>query len=289
MRKYLLLIVLASLFSCTSYVELEPADYHPKIVVDGWIESGDYAYVFLTFSSPFLTSYDSASIRATFINSAKVTLTSSKGESEILTLFRQNNYFPPFVYKSVDIKGVTGSTYDLKVETMGKVVTASTTIPEAPEVSGLEMEAETDSSGFLKVGLQPSEKEYIYFLIKSSKGEDKNYHEAKISVFMFPASDSTRNFYIYRRNETNLILLNPETYAYNNWPDYQFALTDTVRVKIGKVDEESYQILLSILADQPSQHNPFDFNSTGILTNIEGGIGRWTGVGLAPLQVYYGK
>ncbi len=72
--------------SCTKEVEVVQPYYEPKIVVDGWIANNDYANVILTYSSPFLTDYDSVSIRNTFLNYAKVTLTNSKGNSEILTL-----------------------------------------------------------------------------------------------------------------------------------------------------------------------------------------------------------
>jgi hypothetical protein len=291
MRKFMILLIFAGLFSCTSYVELDQEEYNPKIVVDGWIESGNYANVFLTFSSPFLTSYDSASIRATFINSAKITLTSSKGDSEILTLHRQDNYFPPFVYKSSKIKGEVGVTYNLKIESMGNILTASTSIPDIPDIKGLEMETVTDSSGILKVGLQPcgTEDEFLIMMIKSSMAKDVNFHPARIPVWWSPQSSDYVLLKVYRSHETNMYFLNPEDDVYKNWPDYQFALKDTVSVKVGRIDHESYRVMISIFSDQSIQENPFAFNSSGIKTNIVGGIGRWTGIGLAPLQIYKGK
>ena len=79
--------------SCQKDVDLDQPSYQEKIVVDGYIETGRSAMVFLTMSSPFLTHYDSVSIRNTFLNYAKITLVSSTGETEVLTLFREKKFF----------------------------------------------------------------------------------------------------------------------------------------------------------------------------------------------------
>jgi hypothetical protein len=291
MKNLFVLILFAGLCSCTSYVELDQEEYDQKIVVDGWIESGGYANVLLTLSSPFLTSYDSASIRATFINYAKVTLTSSKGESEILTIFYQDDIFPPFVYRSTKIKGELGCTYDLKVEVLDKVVTASTSILEVPDITGLHMEAKTDSSGILKLDMNSKgiKDEFLIFMIKSTKAKDKNYHPTKVPICWAPKTAKPSSFDIYRCNETNMYMLYPEMDAYANWPDFQYALSDTIKLKVGRIDQKSYDVLLTVYVDLSLQENPFSFGSTGIKTNIVGGIGRWTGIALAPLQEYFGK
>src|SRR5690606_40947560 len=76
---YLVGIFLAAclLSSCVKEVEIEPQPYNRKVVVDGFIENGRYAQVFLTMSAPFLDEYDSVSIRKSFLNQAKVILRSS--------------------------------------------------------------------------------------------------------------------------------------------------------------------------------------------------------------------
>ena len=84
-------------------------------------------------------------------------------------------------------------------------------------------------------------------------------------------------------------LINPKNDPYYGWPEFQFSLQDSVIVKVGNIDQQSYDILFSVLTDQAVQENPFSFNSTGIKSNISGGIGRWTGIGVAPILVYDGK
>lgn len=277
--------------SCTSTIELEQGDYDKKVVVDGWIESGNYANVYLTWSSPFLSDLDSASIRESFINYAKVTLSSSDGESEILVLKRQNNTFPPFVYKSVVIKGKVGLRYDIKVEVGGLVITASTSIPEPPEITRLIMIPVSDSTGFLKGELKPdgTKDEFLFVNFKSKISKDEIFHSGRIPVWWARKSSELSVFNIYRNTKTYMNLINPKSDPYYGWPEFQFSLQDSVSVKVGNIDQQSYDVLLSVLTDQAVQENPFSFNSMGIKSNIYGGIGRWTGIGVSPILIYDGK
>ena len=83
--------------ACTSEIELDQPYYEPKIVVDGYIEPGQLATVYLTGHSSFTTESDSATNRATFLSNTTLTLTTASGDSEVMTLVRTNAYFPPFV------------------------------------------------------------------------------------------------------------------------------------------------------------------------------------------------
>lgn len=289
-KLFILLMTLLCLVSCKTEIELEQADYEQKIVVDGWIESGNFANVFLTLSSPFLTNYDSASISQTFLKYAKITLSCSNGDMDTLVVFPQKNTFPPFVYKTTRMKGITGCTYQLMIETRGKTITASTTIPAAPVIDNLRMETVSDSSGYLLMGVQPSTTEKLHLFVQvKSKLADRNFHPSKIPVCLLHESNRMQEIYVYRTTESNLLLSNDENYYYKDWNRYLYSLKDTLQVKVGMIDVESYQVLKSLYADQSMQVNPFAFNTAGIQSNIVGGIGRWTGIGLAPLKVYYGK
>ena len=67
------------------------------IVVDGVIEQGRQARVFVTRNAPYFSSIDSAGLRDLVLSRAKVTLTDGD-QSEILILRRDNRFFPPFYY-----------------------------------------------------------------------------------------------------------------------------------------------------------------------------------------------
>ena len=64
-----------------------------------------------------------------------------------------------------------------------------------------------------------------------------------------------------------------------NLPDYEFYRNDTVNIRISSVDVNSYNVLYDIYIDNANSTNPFSFVNKNTSTNIEGGIGRWTGLG----------
>ena len=150
---YSILLIFICL-ACTKDIVIDQPDYASKIVVDGWISNNDYANIILTKSSPFLTEYDSASIRNTFLNYAKVTVTSSNGESEILTLFRKDEFFPPFVYKTTSLKGEVGVEYTLTIEVDDEIITSSTTIPLLPNIQDVSLNILSDTTMNFKAHIQ---------------------------------------------------------------------------------------------------------------------------------------
>ena len=288
MRKNWPIFFLLILFtSCSMEIELNQPAYQSKVVVDGFIESNGFAHVFLTKSSPFLTKYDSASIRESFLNTASVKLICSNGDSEILTLFRQNTFFPPFIYKSIRMKGISGETYSLEIRSQGKVITASTSIPAMPNLTSFYMASKSDSSGVLQVTVSSDSNKLSYLFIQyRSQLDDQNFHPAGIPVYKLESSPPIFTLNVYRCDESNLTLLKSKKSPYSDWPKNYFSKKDTVFVKMGLVDATSYQVLKSLFSDLTMRNNPFAFNSEGIQSNIVGGIGRWTGIGMAALQVY---
>ena len=56
---YILLISIVTLGSCKVKWDFEVEDFEPKIVVDGWIESGNVAYVCLSQTRPLNSVVDS--------------------------------------------------------------------------------------------------------------------------------------------------------------------------------------------------------------------------------------
>jgi len=289
MKHLIYLLTVICLVACSSPVELEQQSYEPQVVVDGFIESGGYATLYLTWSSPFLTSYDSASIRRSFITSASVFLSNSKGETEALTLFRSNNFFPPYVYKSTEMKGEAGETYSITIRYDGKIITATTTIPASPSVGILSMNAVSDTSGNLKLSVLPrsSTETWLFIQVKSALAKEQ-YHPILTPVVKLKPEEGLHTIPIHRVAESNVHHLDTIKRFYTSWPRYEYSLDDVITLKYGTVDFDSYQLLKSIFADQAIQSNPFAINSVGIRSNINGGIGRWTGIGLAPTLVYDG-
>jgi len=285
MKYFWSILFLAGMLACTTDIELDQSAYNRQVVVDGWIETNGFANVYVTLSSPFLSDYDSVSIRKSFLNYARVTLSNSVSETDTLTLFRDDNFFPPFVYRSTKMKGMEGETYQIKVEVSGKVLTASTTIPKAPIITDAFMDPVTDSSCYVRANVR-SEADEMQWLFTQARirNLEHSFHPSRIALFDIKPSIEKR-ITIYRSKETSLSLLSLPTNKYSDLNYCQYALNDTIDLKIGTVDDISYQVLKSLAMDKLSVDNPFVFNTAGIISNISGGIGRWTGIGMAPLRM----
>ncbi len=262
---------------------MEQPAYEPKIVVDGYIETGKTANVVLTMSSPYLTHYDSVSIRNTFLNYAKITISSSEGEEEILTLYRENRFFPPFVYKSVSVRGQTGVEYQLKVVVGGKTLSATTSIPRPPVFVDAFFDEVSDTTGNLMIGVElPQQREIYLFTQVRSRLAKELFHPSYDPVTFVNSSDQNPSIIrILRSTEFGLYYVNAEQRFYNEYGRYEYDLRDTVDVIAGTVDSVSYRVLSTLFRDRASQENPFAFNGNRIESNIEGGIGRWTGIGIS--------
>jgi hypothetical protein len=120
--------VLLTLSYCGDSIDFEVQDPDDMIVIDGWIENDQFAKVLLTRNTPYFSTLDSASLRELVLTRAKVTLTDGVN-NEILTLRKNEDYFPPFIYEGNVIRGETGKEYTITVEYGGKTAFGTTSIP----------------------------------------------------------------------------------------------------------------------------------------------------------------
>ncbi len=144
-QRLVALILFFSVYGCQKEDPKSLGGYSPKFVVEGWIEENDYPYVILSHNLPFFTAVDSAQLSEIVIRFAKVTV--SDGEnSEVLTARRDNNYFPPYIYRGSELKGQSGKTYTLKIEYAGNTLTSTTTIPPRAALDSIWFVAKGDNN-----------------------------------------------------------------------------------------------------------------------------------------------
>lgn len=278
--KILYVFIACNLFciSCTKVIEIDLPDYETKVVVDGWIETNQPAHIFLTNSSPYFSDYDSASIRNLFINTAKVSLICSDGNSEILTLFKQDEFFPPFVYKSVEIIGEENKSYQIIIETNGEKITAETTIPSKPDMDKMEIEFVSDTTTTINAFINGNTENSIYYYSEIfTQNFDTQYHPSQNPLFSNARTNGEDlKHSVHRSNQPDpLNLFNIDDKR--DLPRKEYHYTDSIKVKISCIDETSYKVLNAIYVDNFNNGNPFALVNQKTETNIVGGIGRWTG------------
>jgi hypothetical protein len=263
------------LLGCSDEPTLETTTYTPKIVIDGWIENGNYPKVMLTNSLSYFEPIDSVTIRKLVVTTAKVTVSDGTKE-EILTLKKDNNYFPPYIYSGTEILGEVGKTYTLKIESKGSVYTATTTIPPIVKFDSLWFETVPgkDSLGYIygKFTDNPDVQNY-YRVFTQREHKDKRY----VPVYLSAIGDQSFN----GKSFTFSILRGPDSFS-KVVDDLYFVADDTVGIKLCTMDKANFDFWRTLERELYLVGNPFSSSGNEILSNIDGNhaLGVWGGYGV---------
>ena len=261
--------------ACEKELDVALPPFTPKLVVDGWIEQNNYPTVILTRNAGYFDKVDSSSIRDLVVTTAKVSISDGERE-EVLTLRRRDEYFPNFLYQGTDIRGEVGKTYQLTVESEGRVYTATTTIPAPVPLDSLWYEplSPTDTLGYVRAGLtDPVGEENYYRLFTQRVGKD----DAFVPAYLSAISDQ----YFSGESLSFSVLRGAENLS-NITDDLYFRQGDTVRVKLCAIDRVHYDFWRTLERELYVTGNPFASSGNEVLSNIEGGaLGVWGGYGAA--------
>ncbi|PLX01182.1 MAG: hypothetical protein C0594_13965 [Marinilabiliales bacterium] len=283
-KPIILLFIVGAMLSCTKDIDLKIPEVDRKIVIEGKIESGEYASVIITKSAPYFEPVDSSTIFEMGVFDATVVV--SDGTTNDTLSFVLDFYQMPF-YKYIgnSIIGEPGKSYSLEVFYDNEVYTATTTIPQIVELDSLafkeETDLEVDSAGYL----------WFYFTDPDTLG---NYYRifsktlGKDSVFVHPmasvSDDKNVNgefieYPVYRGWNPNLTQKqrDEEKEKLGDIPRWAFVRGETVIFKFCSIDAEHYEFWRTIEVQNTSDGNPFASPSS-VYTNIQGGaIGVWGG------------
>ena len=261
-----------SMVSCSPEADFELPKIKKQLVVDGWIELDGYAHVILTYNTGYFENLDSASFRALVARFAKVMI-SDGDRSEILTLTRDTNYFPPYVYKGNLIKGELNKTYHLLVDDEIGIVKASTQIPPPVALDSIWFTflPDNDTLGYIQGIFKDNALEKNYYRTFTKVGmKGRKYIPTLLSIF----NDTYFNgeFFTFSLKKGTESYLKPIE-------DIYFQEGDTVLVRITAINENSYNFWLSYDEEVINSGNPFAANHSKIISNIENGLGIWCGYG----------
>jgi len=265
--------LLACIVSCEKELIIEFEEPEKFLIVDGFIENNKTPYVLITYNTPFFGSIDSLKMKDLVITIAKITV-STDDTSEILTLTKNETYFPPYVYRGTYLTGETGKTYTLTIELTGKSYTATTTIPEPPSLNKIWMEksAKSDTMSYLWVELNNNINTDEYFRFSTKReGVDKNYIPS--------LNNSALTDVGFNDDKIQLAIYKGIDDYYNPLGDIYFNPKDTISVKVSTMDFMSYQCWNSIQEEMLNYANPFAMPNSPVVTNISGGLGVWSGFG----------
>ena len=257
--------------ACEEKLNFAVEDYDPKLVVDGSIEAGQFPVVVLTKSAAYFSTVDSTALRELVMSRAKVSVSDGERE-EVLTLRRNDDYFPPYIYQGTELRGEAGKTYYLKVELEGKTYEASTTIPLPVQLDSLWYVAspEKEDRGLLYGRFHDQEDTEDYYRVFTKR---KEKDERFIPIYLSALGDQFFN----GESFTFSILGGAESFS-DVQDDIYFNSGEEVLVKVCTIDRAHFDFWRTLERELYVTGNPFSSSGNEVISNISGGaLGVWGG------------
>jgi hypothetical protein len=276
--------------SCEKDISINIPESESKIVVEGYIYEGTNAYLFLTKSSPFFNEIDSNVISKYIVRGATITI-SDGFTTDTMTEFADPQYFLHF-YFSPNIRGVSGRSYSLRIETNGQVLTASTYLPPALPLDSVwwKPDGNKDSLGFAWAHMTDPDTlgNYYRWFAKRTSHYTYGDHtgEQKDTIFIAPLGSTFEDRFIngksfeFAYNRGQLTNSNKDEDDIISDERGYFKRGDTIVVKWCTYDQANYNFWRSAESQYSSNGNPFG-NPATIIGNIEGGLGIFGGYGVS--------
>ncbi|HXB10954.1 MAG TPA: DUF4249 domain-containing protein [Bacteroidia bacterium] len=273
MKRIYYIMLMGMLAGCSKNVNLDLPTPPTQITVDGHIEPGQLAYMYLSRNIAYTTSLSITSILAQdIIHGAFVTITDGTSTDTM----RETNVKAGY-YQSTFIKGQIGKTYSIKVSALGQTVTSSTTIlqPIPLDSAWFKVYQGMDTLGYVWATLSsPLPVGRCYRWLTERIGKDTVYIPPTYSAFndaLFAGQSVT---IFFNRGEIPGSVAVDDTNAESGW----FKTGEKVVVKFSVIDNIAYQFYNTYYTQQYTGTNPFA--SPGIVVgNIKGGNGIWCAYG----------
>lgn len=243
-----------------------------ELVVEGWIDSGQYPVVKLTRTVSVGSEYQSTDNLEDCVEQwARVTV-SDGGREVTLIGHRDDSHFPPYVYTTSDMLGVPGRTYTLTVDCLdGTHAEAQTTIPQPAAIDSFAIERVSVADTLRQVYAYVRDdgtKDGGYKLFTYVYGEEKGFMSAYLGISAADRLPDGRRMAVSRGRQ-NLT---------SDFTPY-FAVGDTVMVKLARIDETAYRFWRDFEDMVTLSRNPFFPVTNNLHSNITGGLGYWFGYG----------
>ena len=254
-------------------------DSREEVIVEGWIESGSSPVVILTRSFVVKSGRETYAETSVVLPWGKVAV--SDGINEVvLTCDYDERYFPPYMYSTSRMRGVSGRTYHLTVEYGDRVVTAQTTIPMSDSLEALAVTPCVDVDSMYQITAyyddDPSTKDYYMFFTRIFNKETR-YYPSLLGL----QDDSHLGLHNCQIVQPGIHFLTSENNMYRPY----FHENDSVQIKFARIDETTYNIHKAYGEMVALSSNPIFTSDVTMPTNIQGGLGYWCGYAVTKYNV----
>ncbi len=243
----------------------------PSLVIDGWIDSDGYPVVVLTRT---ISPGDSKKtpVADCLVRWGKVTV--SDGEREVvLTGSSNENYFPPYIYRSYEMKGEPGRTYSVTASYDGMTASSSCKMPSRPRITGIVTRKVQDSDSLCELTLNfvPAAGERFYHIVTRPYGSRGRMLPSFMGAVKADVGADTVSVPVYApKTDTS-----PDDFS------PYFKTGDIIEVALCTITPEVYDFWLGYDDEVAFGGNQFVTSAGNLQSNVMNGYGVWSARGVA--------
>lgn len=266
------LVALLITSGCERDITVDLPTPEQELVVEGYINPGGPAYVFISRTAEFFAPVDSASLAGYAEKNALVVVSDGIISDTLIAPLPDLGY----LYVSTQLTGEVGKTYSLYIRTTdGKEATSTSTIlpPVALDSVWFKVQGDLDSLGWMWARLSdPGTPGNAYRWFAKRTNKDDDFITPSGSVFEDKFFNGLSFDLVYNRGE----LPNSTAEEDENEEDGYYKKGDTVVVKFASITKESFDFWRAAETQSSSNGNPFG-SAAPLKSNVEGAIGIWEG------------
>lgn len=281
-RLLLSISLILLLVSCEKEISIPAENHVDTLVIEGSIEIDEKARVAVSLNQNFYDPFSLLNMYSYVLTDATVIL-SDGANFEELKLKTDYDYFPPFFYESIFIKGKPGRTYTLTVSWGNLNAYGISKMPKATALDSIwfipSEEALSDSLG--SIGYRYADPDTAgnnHFITYSRKGIDTRFYNANAPARTDQLVNGTTYNSSFSRGATNAEKALPE--ANRPWDYGCFVRGQAVEIKWSAMDQTTYDFWESL-----GNNNSGNVLTTpsNVKSTIVGGFGVWAAY--APYKV----
>jgi hypothetical protein len=305
LKYFSILSAIVVIIGCEKEVKIKNQDVRDAVVVEGHIENGIPPYVLLTKNKSYYGNVNINDLDAYFVHGANIMVITDDDsvqlveynaaiirtlpDSVAVALAAQFGInisaaadFPAIsIYTvpvtDVDFVGVFAKRYDLRIETDGKLITSTTTIPTPTFFDSLWIESHPNpnyaADYFIFRGRLPVVTTYNFRVFTKADGEAYRVDDVYTEEFF---TGGKINFSILKGSPVGASF-DPDA-DFNTRGYWNTAEDSVCTVKISTLDKAHYEFWHTVEENRQSQGNPFA-SLVYVKSNINGGLGIWGGYG----------
>ena len=298
------LLILLLFFSCEQEVNLDLNSYSNQIVVEGYIQEGYPAYVFLTSSEHYFNVIDTNTLNNLIISDARVVVERDDGLIHELTYIGSNFLDSLDISDTINVPtkalyldlsylennfSQTGHKYKLNIEWRNKVISSTTIIPPKYPIDSIWVKRkEPDNNHKCYIWGQMNDPDTLGNSILAHYKRDlgwKPIDPIYVPCAIIARTDNIingQNFSTYFsrsgtvQNDDGVFL----PFDAERLVDGKLVQEDIVILRIAHVDINTYNFFRSTYLMQNSNNNPFA-EPMNLSSNVNGGLGIWAGLGVS--------